>query len=61
MLCPTRCDSFKMDCKLLHQAWKENDKLKIKNWKLEAEFVCRSSPTGHTENRLPEFIVVYMV
>ena len=37
MLCPTRCDSFKMDCKLLHQAWKENDKLKIKNWKLEED------------------------
>ena len=37
MLCPARCASFKMDCKLLHQAWKENDKLKIKNWKLEED------------------------
>ena len=27
----------KMDCKLLHKAWKENDKLTSKNWKLTAD------------------------
>ena len=26
-----------MDCKLLHKAWKENDKLTSKNWKLTAD------------------------
>ena len=37
MICPSRCSSFKMDCKLLHKAWKENDKLTSKNWKLTAD------------------------
>ena len=37
MICPSRCSSFKMDCELLHQAWKENDKLTSKNLKLTAD------------------------
>ena len=37
MICPSRCSSFKMDCELLHQAWKENEKLTTKNWKLTAD------------------------